>query len=246
MNQETPLSLKDHWVVRSVTAAAAIFVGAAVLGFMVFPLKQPNAQASSLWDAICSAAGVVGAPTSEKPIEPQFTVSPAVMTSDMLRGADAESIGRGAMLAHQCAICHGPTGISRADSPNLAGQYAGVIYKELKDFQSGARVNAVMSPFALGLLRAGHDRSRFVLRLSAPPASLSSRRASPLASHRHQWRSAAASRRAARATARSTTRSEARGLRASRLFMSDRSLRPSRRTALIALAVGMDRCRWRF
>ena len=66
----------------------------------------------------------------------------------MLRGADAESIGRGATLAHQCAICHGPTGVSRADSPNLAGQYASVIYKELKDFQTGARVNAVMSPFA--------------------------------------------------------------------------------------------------
>jgi cytochrome c553 len=74
-----------------------------------------------------------------------------VMTSDMLRGADPDSIGRGATLAHQCAICHGPTGVSRADSPNLAGQYASVIYKELKDFQTGARVNAVMSPFAAHL-----------------------------------------------------------------------------------------------
>ena len=54
-------------------------------------------------------------------------------------------------LPMQCAICHGPTGVSRADSPNLAGQYAGAIYKELKDFQTGARVNAVMSPFALAL-----------------------------------------------------------------------------------------------
>jgi cytochrome c553 len=46
----------------------------------------------------------------------------------------------GATLAHECAICHGPTGVSRADSPNLAGQYANAIYKELKDFQTGARV----------------------------------------------------------------------------------------------------------
>jgi hypothetical protein len=81
MNQETPLSLKDPWVVRSVTAAAAIFVGAAVLGFVVFPLIQPNTRASGLWDAICSAAGVVREPSSEKPIEPGFTVSQAVMTS---------------------------------------------------------------------------------------------------------------------------------------------------------------------
>jgi cytochrome c553 len=151
MSQESPLSLRDPWVVRSVAVVAAIFVASVVLGFMLFPLVQPNAQASSLWDAICSAAGIVRTPASEKPIEPAFTVSSAVMTSDMLRGADAESIGRGATLAHQCAICHGPTGVSRADSPNLAGQYASVIYKELKDFQTGARVNAVMSPFALAL-----------------------------------------------------------------------------------------------
>ena len=38
MSQETPLSPQDPWVVRSVGAAAAIFVIAVVLGFMVFPL----------------------------------------------------------------------------------------------------------------------------------------------------------------------------------------------------------------
>jgi len=151
MSQETPLSWKDPWVVRSVVVVAAIFAVSMILGFMVFPLVQPNARASSLWDAICSAAGVARVSSSEKPIEPSFKVSPAVMTSDMLHGVDAESIGRGATLAHQCAICHGPTGVSRADSPNLAGQYASAIYKELKDFKTGARVNAIMSPFALGL-----------------------------------------------------------------------------------------------
>jgi cytochrome c553 len=151
MSQEAPLSPRDPWVVRSVVAAAAVFIVSLVLGFMVFPLIQPNARASDLWDAICSAAGIVREPSSEKPIEPDYKISPAVMTSDMLRGATADSIGRGATLAQKCAICHGPTGVSRADSPNLAGQYPAVIYKELKDFQSGARVNAVMSPFALHL-----------------------------------------------------------------------------------------------
>jgi cytochrome c553 len=151
MSEEAPLSLKDPWLVRSVAIVAAIFLGAAILGFMVFPLIQQNARASGLWDAICSAAGIVRESSREKPIEPDYKVSPAVMTSDMLRGADADSIGRGATLAHECAICHGPTGVSRADSPNLAGQYAAAIYKELKDFQTGARVNAIMSPFALRL-----------------------------------------------------------------------------------------------
>ena len=91
MSQETPLSPRDPWVVRSVVAAAAIFVISVVLGFMVFPLMQRNARASSLWDAICSAAGVVArADAARQPIEPEYKVSSAVMTSNMLRGADAE------------------------------------------------------------------------------------------------------------------------------------------------------------
>jgi cytochrome c553 len=68
------------------------------------------------------------------------------MTSDMLRRPNPVSIGRGATLAQRCAICHGPQGVSDANSPNLAGQYAAVTYKELNDFKTGARVNAVMAP----------------------------------------------------------------------------------------------------
>lgn len=197
---------------------------------MLFPLVQPNAQASSLWDAICSAAGVVRAPTSEKPIEPQFTVSPAVLTSDMLRGADAESIGRGGPRSpHQC-ICHGPTGVSRADSPNLAGQYPSVIYKELKDFQTGARVNAVMSPFALGLSEQDMIDLASYYAICRARQPIIQPRLSPCRASSSMARRCAASRLAARATALSTTRSEARGLRASRLFMSNPSLRPLRQT----------------
>jgi cytochrome c553 len=69
----------------------------------------------------------------------------------MLKGADADAIGRGATLAHKCAICHGPVGLSAANTPNLAGQFAGSVYKQLQDFKSGARVNAIMTPFALPL-----------------------------------------------------------------------------------------------
>jgi cytochrome c553 len=206
MSQETPLSVKDPWVVRSVVVVAAILIVATVLGFMVFPLVQPNARAADLWEAICSAAGLVREPTSETPIEPDFKVSPAVMTSDMLRGADADSIRRGATLAQQCAICHGPTGVSRADSPNLAGQYPAVIYKELKDFQAGARVNAVMSPFALHLSDQDMiDLASYYHYLPRLPAfirpGLFRRRASSSTARR-----CATSRPAARATAPWTTK----------------------------------------
>jgi cytochrome c553 len=64
----------------------------------------------------------------------------------MLPTATARSIGRGGTLALRCTMCHGPRGVSDARTPNLAGQYAPAIYKQLLDFQSGARTNAIMSP----------------------------------------------------------------------------------------------------
>ncbi len=84
-------------------------------------------------------------------IQPDFKTSNVVMTSEMLTRHDQVSIGRGATLAQRCAICHGPQGVSDANSPNLAGQFAAVTYKELNDFKTGARVNVVMSPFAANL-----------------------------------------------------------------------------------------------
>jgi cytochrome c553 len=84
-------------------------------------------------------------------IQPDFKTSNVVMTSEMLTRPDQVSIGRGATLAQRCAICHGPQGVSDANSPNLAGQFAAVTYKELVDFKTGARVNVVMSPFAANL-----------------------------------------------------------------------------------------------
>src|SRR5262249_44609716 len=77
------------------------------------------------------------------------------MKSGMLEGSDGEAIGRGATLAHQFAICHGATRINHTNFPNLAGQYAEAIYKQLNDFKSGARVNATMSPFAQALTDQG-------------------------------------------------------------------------------------------
>ena len=145
-------SWRNKWFAASLGVAAGIFVAAAVCGFVVFPYLQPALRADNLWTAICKAAGLVlPGPKEQKPIEPAFRTSAVVLTSDMLRHPDAQSIGHGATIAQECAICHGPTGVSRADSPNLAGQYAAVIYKELMDFHSGARTNAVMSPFAANM-----------------------------------------------------------------------------------------------
>lgn len=51
-----------------------------------------------------------------------------------------------------CGACHGATGISPAPTyPNLAGQQAAYIVKQLADFKSGARTDMMMAPMAVNL-----------------------------------------------------------------------------------------------
>lgn len=151
MSAREIFSSRNPYFAVSVGIVAGIFVLTALGGFIVLPYAQKELQFAGLWDAICSAAGLPQRSASVPTAKVGPRLSEAVLTPTTLARPSQESIGRGATLAQRCAICHGPTGISRADSPNLAGQYASVIYKELLDFRSGARANAVMSPFAVNL-----------------------------------------------------------------------------------------------
>jgi len=151
MSDEKLFSLRNRWFTASVGASLGVAIAAAAFGLIWLPQMQPDLKLSGIWDAICSAAGVPRDPPSTIAEQPAFRTSEVVMTSGMLSNPDAVSIGRGATLAQRCAICHGPAGVSDANSPNLAGQFAAVTWKELSDFKSGARVNAVMTPFALTL-----------------------------------------------------------------------------------------------
>ncbi len=148
MTPERRFARKNPGGTTSVSLTAAVAALAAFGGLVLLPYAQPDLKLSGIWDAICSAAGVPRPRSEATPIQPDFKTSTVVVTPEMLSHPGALSIGRGATLALQCAICHGPNGISQADTPNLAGQYPGVIYKELVDFKAGARVNAVMAPLA--------------------------------------------------------------------------------------------------
>jgi cytochrome c553 len=148
MSEQPLFSFRNPWFAASVGVTAGIAVLATITGLIVLPLAQPDLKLSGIWDAICSAAGVPRASSPGNAVQPDFKTSNVVMTSEMLTRTDQVSIGRGATLAQRCAICHGPQGVSDANSPNLAGQFAAVTYKELNDFKTGARVNVVMSPFA--------------------------------------------------------------------------------------------------
>lgn len=63
--------------------------------------------------------------------------------------ATAQDVENGRMLARQCSVCHGKTGVSNdPEVPMLAGQHAFYIEKSLKDYQSGAREDRRMTLIA--------------------------------------------------------------------------------------------------
>ena len=151
MSDQKLFSLRNPWFSTSVGVTVVIAVLATLAGLIWLPLAQPDLKLSGIWDAICSAAGVPRASSQAGSVQADFKTSDVVMTSEMLTRPSQVSIGRGATLAQRCAICHGPQGVSDANSPNLAGQFAAVTYKELNDFKTGARVNVIMTPFAVNM-----------------------------------------------------------------------------------------------
>jgi cytochrome c553 len=152
MSGDRVASLRNPWFTLSVGITAAIAIVAAIAGFAWLPLQQQGERFHGIWDAICSAAGLVrSAPSGPQIVKADYPTTRVEIAPRMLGAAGAESIGRGATLALRCTMCHGARGLSRADIPNLAGQYPFAIYKELVDFKTGARASAVMAPLVANL-----------------------------------------------------------------------------------------------
>jgi cytochrome c553 len=145
-------SLRDRWVAVSVGTVSGVAVAGMVVGFAWLPYEQSGTRFRGVWDAICSAAGLIGVSPASLPIEQAgYPTTQVEIIPGMLRDASALSIGRGATLALRCTMCHGARGLSQADTPNLAGQNPGVIYKQLADFHTGARSSAIMAPLVADL-----------------------------------------------------------------------------------------------
>jgi cytochrome c553 len=152
MSGDRIVSLHNPWFTASVSITAAIAVVAAVVGFAWMPLQQQGEQFQGIWDAICSAAGLVrNLPSTAQIVRADYLTTSVEVIPQILQSASAESIGRGATLALRCTMCHGARGLSQADTPNLAGEYPITIYKELVDFKTGARTSAVMAPLVADL-----------------------------------------------------------------------------------------------
>jgi cytochrome c553 len=149
-----------RWRIGAATAVAGAVVAGSLIGFVLIPAAQKSGAHLSMGHAMERAAGLApGSPAVPQPINvarsiPVSTVSwnPQVMailvSGDTRRGA--------AVAAQTCAACHGDKGLSQSIGPgpvfpSLAGQSPYAIYKQLHDFQSGARANPMMTPVAQSL-----------------------------------------------------------------------------------------------
>lgn len=156
MGGQGPQSQRS-WPVIAVGALIAALLVAALFSFVVAPIMEARGSGLSAWAAICrsmglrpetapTAVGQVGAPPA----------SAVVFDPAVLRRIERANPRAGAQIvAATCSACHGQEGVSEnAQFPTLAGQSAPAIYKELRDYKSGARSSPIMTPFVQNLTDA--------------------------------------------------------------------------------------------
>jgi len=123
-----------------------------LFGFVLLPIIQGRGAGLDAFDSICRALGLrPGSPTAPQPAsEAKAQPTTRVAWSAELLNALATPSAAGAGLASACTGCHGKDGRSVDTKlyPDLAGQSAVALYKQLNDFKSGSRASAVMGPLA--------------------------------------------------------------------------------------------------
>lgn len=125
------------------------------------------------------AGGHAAAEPTETPAEPQVAapdagtpetrLTPVPPTAPMPVGNVAD--GKAAYVV--CAVCHLESGAGRPDGvfPQLAGQFAGVTYRQIADIRDGRRTNPIMYPFAATLTdpQVLADLASYIESLPLPP-----------------------------------------------------------------------------
>jgi len=127
----------------TVLAVVGMVIAGGLVSYVWLPQVQYEGQ--GLLAAWCSAFGVPGNWAKESAPPAGRIPSDVILSHDLMGEAHPSDVARGATLAASCAGCHGPTGGAGGNAPRLAGQYATVVYKQLRDFKSGMRSSAIMS-----------------------------------------------------------------------------------------------------
>ncbi len=106
-----------------------------------------------------------------------FSLFVVLSSVSAVQAADANA---GKVKSGACSACHGPAGVSASPMfPNIAGQNGAYLIKQLKDFKSGARTDAMMAPMAANLSDA--DIADLAAHFSSLPSVNEQAAASPSA-----------------------------------------------------------------
>ncbi|MDI3309421.1 MAG: c-type cytochrome [Acetobacteraceae bacterium] len=144
------------WTTRLWLAVVGVLAVGGLLAFLAVPLVQGGSIGLDTYTAICRGLGILPGtparvtPASHAAAQPVTQVAWTMETLAELAKADP---AQGAKVAEErCIACHAPDGSSAAPNiPRMAGQSYFAIYKQLHDFQSGARASDIMSPQVEGL-----------------------------------------------------------------------------------------------
>lgn len=144
------VDLDRKWRLAAGGSVLGLLAVGLLCGFIILPVLQGYQAGVDPYTAICRALGIIPGsplarqPTSDSPAQP---VSQVAWTPAVLNGLGAASAEAGKTVATEtCSACHGENGVSADPKqfPNIAAQSAAAIYKQLIDYQSGARVNEIM------------------------------------------------------------------------------------------------------
>jgi cytochrome c553 len=143
------------WRLWASFAILSVFAFSVLFGFVLLPVIQGRGAGLDAWTSICRALGIApGSPAASQPTsDARAQPTTRVAWSAGLMEALARPSDAGAALATSCAACHGRDGraVDPKVYPDLAGQSAAAIYKQLYDFKHGSRVDPVMAPLAKAL-----------------------------------------------------------------------------------------------
>jgi len=154
------------WRMRATAIVVTAVAAGSLIGFVIIPAGQKSGAHLSMGHAMERAAGLEpGSPAVPQPLNTATStpVSTVSWSPEVLKILASGRSRLGAQIAAQtCAACHGDKGLSPTTGaapggpifPSLAGQSSYAIYKQLHDFQSGARVNPQMSAIAQTLAPA--------------------------------------------------------------------------------------------
>src|SRR5450830_2110806 len=119
--------------------------------------------------ALLAVSATATAVEETKPVHPPAAAKAAVVKADAGKGSTLYSDGDAARGLPACVSCHGAAGNSTiVANPNLAGQHESYLYKQLVDFTTPERNQAVMSTYAKMLSDA--DKKNIAAYLAAQVA----------------------------------------------------------------------------